>query len=132
MQAAVSRVTALVALLLLAACGSSGGGASSQAGPDDLVVAVASYDLAVGPPARSIAGVLTADQRLVAFGSVDMRFSFLGTRQGTEASPASPAAKARFLPVTGSTVPDPPPTAPQVVTGLGGQGRLRGAGRLHC
>ena len=112
----------LAAALLLAACSSGGDGGSGQPDPDDLVVAVASYDLAVGPPSRFIAGVLTADQRLVAFGSVDMRFSFLGTRQGGERSAAGPATKAHFLPIAGSTVPDPPPSAPRVVTGSEARG----------
>jgi len=103
------------ALLVLAACGSSGGG-SARPSPDDLVVQVASYDLAVGPPARFLAGVLTVDQRLVAFGSVDMRFSFLGTKDGGDPGPAGPVVKGHFLPVAGSTVPDPPPATPAAVT----------------
>ncbi len=106
---------AVVASLVLAACGSDASG-SSKPSPDDLVVQVASFDLAVGPPARFLAGVLTADQRLVAFGSVDMRFSFLGTRERGDPSPAGPAVKADFLPVAGSTVPDRPPATPQPVT----------------
>ncbi|MDP8938025.1 MAG: hypothetical protein M3O23_09920 [Actinomycetota bacterium] len=106
---------AVVASLVLAACGSDASG-SSKPSPDDLVVQVASFDLAVGPPARFLAGVLTADQRLVAFGSVDMRFSFLGTREGGDRSPAGPVVKAHFLPIAGSTVPDPPPSTPQAVT----------------
>lgn len=109
-------VAAVVASLVVAGCGSGDGGSSARPSPDDLVVQVASFDLAVGPPARFLAGVLTADQRLVAFGSVDMRFSFLGTREGGDRSPAGPVVKAGFLPIAGSTVPDPPPPAPQAVT----------------
>ncbi len=111
-----------VALSLLAACGSSDDGGSGRTSPDDLVVAVASYDLAVGPPARFIFGLLTADQRLVAFSSVDARFSFLGTKAGAEPSSAGPVVKADFLPVAGSTIPDPPPPAPQPVTGSEARG----------
>ena len=105
----------VAASLALGAC-SSGGGSSSSPGADDLVVQVAGFDLAVGPPSRFIAGVLTADQRLVAFGSVDMRFSYLGTRESQEPQPPGPVVKADFLPIAGSIVPDPPPTAPRAVT----------------
>jgi hypothetical protein len=106
----------VAASLVLAACGSPGGRASSQPSPDDLVVHVASYDLAVGPPARFLAGVTTTDQRLIAFGSVDMRFTFVGTREGGGAGRAGPVVKADFLPIAGSTVPDSPPPAPEPVT----------------
>jgi len=111
------RIAAAVAAsLLLAACSASGSRSAGQPSADDLVVHVASFDLAVGPPARFLAGVLTADQRLVAFGTVDMRFSFLGTREGGDPGPAGPVVKGHFLPVAGSTVPDPPPATPRAVT----------------
>ena len=111
----------LAAALVLSAC-SSGDGSSASPGPDDLVVQVASYDVAVGPPARFIAGVLTADQRVVAFGTVDMRFSFLGTRGGGDPAPPGPVVAAHFLPIAGSTVPDPPPDTPRAVTGSEARG----------
>jgi hypothetical protein len=105
---------ACAALLLLAACSGSGGG-NAGAG-DDLAVQVASFDLAVGPPSRFIVGLITADQRLVGFGTVDLRFSFVGTREdANNPTPFGPPVKASFLPIHGSVVPEPAPAAPQIV-----------------
>lgn len=109
------RLTAAgVAMILFAACGGSGG--PDQASADDLAVQVASYDLAVGPPTRFIVGLITVDQRLVGYGSVDLRFSYVGTRENaTNPSPFGPAVKASYLAIHGSVVPDPAPAAPQIV-----------------
>ena len=101
------------ALVLLVACSSGGSG---KAGADDLVVQVASYDLATGPPARFIVGLLTVDQRLVGFGTVDLRFSYVGTKENANnPTPFGPPVKASFLPIHGSVVPNPAPDAPQIV-----------------
>ncbi|HYX43403.1 MAG TPA: hypothetical protein VE760_00060 [Acidimicrobiales bacterium] len=112
----------LAAALLAASCSSSDDGAKS--GPDtsssseDLVVQVASYDLAVGPPARVIAGVLNTKQRLVGYGAVTMRFSYLGTGQeGARPEPSGPPVQASFLPVAGNKLPSPVPTEPRLVEG---------------
>jgi hypothetical protein len=114
----------LIAALLAGACSSSSEDDSAAPTPDpsasqqDLVVQVASYDLAVGPPTRVIAGVLTNDQRLVGYGSVTMRFSFLGTGQpGARRQPSGPPVEASFLPVAGAHVPSPPPSEPRLVEG---------------
>ena len=99
-------------LLVLTACGGSGG---KKAAADDLVVQVASYDLASGSDTRFIVGLLTQDQRLVGYGSVELRFSYVGTKES--ANPGAPSApvKATYLPIYGSTIPSPPPAAPQIV-----------------
>lgn len=124
----------LAAVLALAACSSGSGGddgpagtgagtGSGAAGPDDLVVQVASYDLAVGPPARVIVGIQSGDQRLLAFGTVTFRFSYLGTREGpVESPPQGPPVPARYLPIPGT--PDPPEGAssPQLVSGAQARG----------
>ncbi len=112
----------VVAVLAAVACGSSAGNKSSSSeqrqSPNDLVVQVASYDLAVGPPTRVIVGVLTKDQRLVGYGSVTMRFAYLGTGQpGGRPEAAGPPVDARFLPVAGTRVPSPPPSEPRLVEG---------------
>jgi len=112
----------LCAVLLggaVAACSSSGSKGSATGGKDALDIQVASYDLAVGPPARFIAGVLTADQQLVGFGTVTMRFNYLGTGKapGRPTRVGGPAT-ATFLPVPGTTVPSPPPADPRVVAGV--------------
>jgi hypothetical protein len=103
-----------VLLLLLTACGGSGG--SGKANADDLAVQVASYDLATGAPARFIVGLLTVDQRLVGYGTVDLRFSYVGTKEGgTSATPFGPAVTASYLPIFGSVIPTPAPATPQIV-----------------
>ncbi len=103
----------------VAGCSSSGPKGSTGGGKDSLAVEVASYDLAVGPPARFIAGVLTADQQLVGFGTVTMRFYFLGTGKASgNPTPVGAPTTAMFLPIPGTTVPSPPPTDPAVVAGV--------------
>ena len=103
----------LVAALLLAACGGGGGG--SAANSNDLVVQVASYDLAAGSPTRFIVGVLTADSRLLGYGDVDLRFSYVGTKEKTAPGAPGPVTKASYLPIYGSVVPTPAPASPQIV-----------------
>jgi hypothetical protein len=114
-------VLALALAVLAAACSSSDDDAapsSDRAPVQDLVVQVASYDLAVGPPTRVIAGVLTKDQRLVGYGTVTMRFSYLGTGQpGGGPQPSGPPVEAAFLPVAGAQLPSPPPSEPRLVEG---------------
>lgn len=100
-------------LVVLAACG--GSATSGKASPDDLAVAVASYDVAAGRPTRFIIGLLTVDQRLVGFGTVDFRFSFVGTKEASNPSPPGPVTRATYLQIPGSVTPDPAPEAPQIV-----------------
>lgn len=100
-------------LIVLAACGGAGG--ADQARPDDLAVHVASYDLAAGRPTRFIVGLLTMDQRLVGLGNVDLRFSYVGTKEGADPSPPGPVIRATYLAIHGSTTPSPAPDAPQIV-----------------
>jgi hypothetical protein len=113
------RIFAIVTTLcaLLAACGSGGGskGASSGSGSNQTLVAeTASYDVATGGPERFIVGLLTKDQRQVSFGTVQVRFCYLGTAQG--AQPCRPGASqaATFLPVPGSP-PGPAESTPQIL-----------------
>jgi len=118
------RATALVLCAVLlagltAACSSGGTKGSAAQGKGSLAVEVASYDLAAGPPARFIAGLLNADQQLVGFGTVTMQFAFLGTEQASTAStPVGGPTTATFLPIPGTTVPSPPPPDPVVVAGV--------------
>jgi hypothetical protein len=111
---------AVAAAVVLAACSSGGGKASTSTSPPgqgDLAVQVASYDLATGPPGRVIAGVLTNDQHLVGYGTVEMRFAFLGTGQGGAPRPAGPPVQASFLAIPGSPALSPVPSEPTVVEG---------------
>lgn len=113
-MASMFRRAALSALLLvLVACGGSGGG-SGKAGGDDLAVQVASYDLATGPT-RFILGLLTLDQRLIGYGTVDLRFSYVGTKESADPQPFGPVVKAVYLPIHGSEAPPSPPPTPEVV-----------------
>ena len=101
-------------LSLLVACNGSDG--SEKASPDDLAVQVASYDLATGAPTRFIVGLITVDQRLIGYGTVDLRFSYVGTKEGgAQPTPFGPVVKASYLPIHGSVVPSPPPATAQVV-----------------
>lgn len=112
--------------LLMAACGGGSGRASPTtspgAGVDDLAVSAANYDLAKGTPSRFTAGLETSDRRLVTFGTVTMRFAFAGTGQGEQPEAAGSPVEARYLAIAGTDVPDPPPTAPQVVTAASARG----------
>lgn len=115
-----SAVVAVVLALGLAACGGSDGEGRAEA--DDLIAAVASYDLAVGPPTRVIVGVQTADRRFVAFGTVQFRVAYLGTNQDAQPGEFAPPVPAAFLPLPGTTPPDPLPTEPVLVSGSGARG----------
>jgi hypothetical protein len=104
--------TLLVLLALLpAACG---GGEGDGAAPETTTTTkspisaiVASYDLAVGPPARFSVGVVNTDEGPLGYGTVELRFFFLGTGDAkTEAEPG-PSAVGHYLPLPGS----PPPPA---------------------
>lgn len=100
-------------LIVLAACGTGG---AEKANPDDLAVQVASFDVAAGRPTRFIVGILTLDQRLVGFGTVDLRFSFVGTKDGIDPSPPGPVTRATYLAIPGSTTPSPAPETPRIVS----------------
>jgi hypothetical protein len=112
--------------ILLASCGGGGGGskASPTTRPLELAAETASYDLAVGPPARYMVGVLTSDKRGVAWGNVDLRFCFLGAAKATGPCQLSEPRTAAFLAVPG-TPPTPEKTAPEVVSPSGVKGVYR-------
>ena len=82
----------------------------------DIIAQVASFDLAVGPPKRLIVGVQTGDRRFVAYGTVQFRFAYLGTREAAQPGTFGPPVTATFLPVPGTQVPSPAPSEPQAVT----------------
>jgi len=98
-----------VGFLISAACG----GGQRQSLPTGttrvrsaLSAQVASYDLVAGRSGRFIVGLLASDQsRLVAFGSVELRFAFLGDRRtgAASAAPGTPVT-ATFLPIPGQKI----------------------------
>ncbi|HKE99100.1 MAG TPA: hypothetical protein VKG45_09240 [Actinomycetes bacterium] len=109
---AVPRIALLAALLLLVAgCGGSGSGGGDggdgQQVAEGFSVFVASFDLAAGTQRRFMAGLQLLDNRLVADGTVTMRFAWLGDQQRQDASAAPTiTVTGRYLPVPGS----PPPS----------------------
>lgn len=116
---------ALIALIALAACGggdkkASDGGSGS--GKDDLIAEVASFDLATGAPGRLIVGLLTGDQRFIVYGDVQFRFAYLGTKQDNKPGAYGQPVTAHFLPIPGTKVPSPAPSAPQVTSGADARG----------
>jgi hypothetical protein len=126
MRARSLRPTALLAALvmLLAACngGDDDAGepepAATEAADTELAVAVASFDLHVGEDQRLIAGVLTADRGIVAFGDVEMEIAPADTG-GDDA--AAQTTTATFLPVPGAE-PEGGGSQPTVVVGDSGAG----------
>ena len=114
-------VLVLAVALAAAAVACSGGGkgttGATKGASGDLAVEVASFDLAVGPPSRFIVGVLTPDHRVVGFGTVAMRFSFLGAGKAGSPQPVGAPMAATFLAIPGSTVPSPAPAEPRLATG---------------
>jgi hypothetical protein len=122
-------VTAVVALALVA-CGTSPGrsiGPTRLASPSptgSIVAEVASFQLVANRPGRLIVALLSADNRWLSFGTVEMSFAFLG--DGTSSpSPAIavPPATAAFLPIPGTPAGEgkqPMLTAPADGRGLYG------------
>lgn len=103
-----------VACVVLASCGwgepSSDPAASST--PDELVVQSASFDLAAGEKTRFIAGVLTLDQLFVSYGTVDMKFFYLGTKEGSGTAEPGPVTTGEFLSIEGDATSEGPVAAP--------------------
>lgn len=110
----VALVAAIAVTVTAAACGTGNGeGAgdgsamttTSEVGTE-VVVHPASYDLVAGEEQRFIAGVSFADGNLLAFGTVDLEFFYLGTRSAP-LDPPRPGAEttASFLPIPGSDTP---------------------------
>ncbi len=125
-----ARALALGLLLVSGACSSGGGNgdggtgsAATTVAPAGLVAQVASFDLAVGPPSRILVGLQTADLRLVVYGTVELRFAYLGTRDAPVQTPVSgPPVTATYLPVPGTDGSPDGVSEPQLVTGSQARG----------
>ncbi len=114
--------------VLTAACGKGADGPAvvKEGGADassEMAAQVASYELVAGRSGRFIVGLLAADQsRLVAFGTVQLRFTYLGDRGTAKpGGPEGPAVTARFLPIPGQEI-DPAASGPRFVQGSEGIG----------
>jgi hypothetical protein len=98
-----------VASLLAAACtsGDGTGSADATSGADAasgrMVAQVASYQHLVGDANRVLVGLIAPDgQRLVTFGTVTLRFAYLGTADAPVDPEPGPEATAAYLPIPGS------------------------------
>jgi hypothetical protein len=106
----------LAVCLALSACGGGGGkneakgnanNTPSSTAPDKVQGSVASYDLAVGPTTRFILGIFNEAKGPVGYGTVPLRFYFLGENSASGTPQPGPTATAIYLPLPGS----PPPPA---------------------
>jgi hypothetical protein len=125
-----ARLVGLVAVALLsAACGGAttddavprdGTQAAGTAQGDELAVAVASFDLAVGEDRRLLAGLFTTERELLAFGEVTYQLGYLGQEAGGSTE-LTQEATASFVPVPGNA-PDGDPTGPRLLGDTTGSG----------
>jgi len=98
----------VLALALLAAACTSGGDDGPSPAPTgstnaQLSAQMATTDLYVGAPQRVGVGLILADGRLISYGSVDMRFSFVGTADAPQQPQPGPAATGVYLPTPGTS-----------------------------
>lgn len=102
--------------LAFAACGGGDDGKKGESAKaestttalaDKVQGQVASYDLAVGPPARFIFGIFNEAKGPVGFGTVPLRFFFLGTdpNKPNETAEVGATASGTYLPLPGSAPP---------------------------
>lgn len=108
------RLASLWAVLALVAV-ACGGNGSSGPDSDEIGAQVASYDLAVNRPGRFIVGVLSADNRFLAYGEIGFRFSYVGDGQGAAERTFGPSVPARYLALPHTKLPDPVPDRPRLV-----------------
>ncbi len=96
------RVACAAALALTSAACSGPATTPLPTGPG-IVAEIASYEMVVGQPGRLLVALLTADNRWLSFGTVPVRFEFLGDGSGSVSPTAvPPPATAAFLPIPGS------------------------------
>jgi len=81
----------------------------------------ASFDLAAGPPARYMIGLFTNDKQGVAYGSVQVRFCFVGANKAEGPCQLGAPQTATFLATPGAPV-DASKTAPEAVSPSGPKG----------
>jgi hypothetical protein len=102
--AASLALVAGIVLVLAAGCGGSMTQAPSPASPGAGIVAeVASYRPVVDQPGRLLVALISGDNHWLSFGSVDARFEYLGTGDGSPAPGVTVGpATAGFLAIPGS------------------------------
>jgi len=95
----------LVLTLLAAACGSDEGGETPASSPPpraQVQAIVASVDHYVGAPQRVAVGLVTNENELVSFGSVDFAFTYIGTAEEPTEPQPGPSAAADFVATYGT------------------------------
>jgi hypothetical protein len=119
--------TLLVALsiaVLAQGCGSDSSPKGKPAStPEELIGIVASYDIGVGKQ-RFLAGLITQDQRQIGWGSVVMKFAYLGTETEELTGEVVAEVDASYLPIPaelGKPAPEPK-EGPTLVPGAEGRG----------
>ncbi|MGH8993258.1 MAG: hypothetical protein ACRDZ7_17255 [Acidimicrobiia bacterium] len=104
MRLSLAKFAALA--LLLAACGGGGDDGDSAASTTSSKPAIsaipAAYDLAVGPPARFTVGLVNVDEGPVGYGTVALRFFYLGKGAANAEAVPGPSAVGQYLPLPGS------------------------------
>jgi hypothetical protein len=99
----------VLAAILVGSLAGCGGQPTKKTPPrETLNVAVASYDLAVGPASRFLIGLLTEDQRLVSGGSIAISFAYTGTEDKPENGRLQEAGRAAFLELASETTETTP------------------------
>lgn len=134
MRSRLLRTGAGLALVLVAAAGLACSSPEapepaqpdSAAGPKQMEVQMASYDLVAGEPSRVLAGLITEGQLFLSYGEVEMEFFFAGVEQpeGEVKVTAGPTALADFLPVEGDAQGERP--GPIATTASEGRGVYAG------
>ncbi len=120
---------ALAVALLAAACGGEPTDTTTEPdatgnGSQELAVAVASFDLAVGENQRLLTGLLSAERELLAFGEVTFQLAHLGDEPGGEVE-LTQTVQAPFLPVPGAE-PEGSSDSPRFLSGETGTGVYAG------
>jgi len=117
-------IASVLAFALLGAACTSNGSDDTQRSPSagqPMQAFFASYEVLAGQPNRIEVGLMRADQRSLSYGTVEFRFSYLGTQQNPSTAQSGPTATAKFLLVPGmqaSSQPKPTFTLPTVARGV--------------
>jgi hypothetical protein len=110
----VSALMVIALLAVAAACGGSDDG-SGDAAADTISAEVASFDLAAGRDERFTVGFFAGDNRVLAYGTVTLRFAFAGTPEAPQKQAvAGSPVEASYLPVAGQDI-DPDAPGPRLV-----------------
>lgn len=114
MTRARGAVCCILLALLAAACGGSAGDDQSAA-ETSLSALPANFDLAVDSPQAFLLGLAGLNREPIAFGSIEIAFSYLGPLGRPLDDPrAGPRRTARYRPVAGTRT-DETQTAPRLV-----------------